>query len=348
MAHELHIEDGKAAMMYVGEVPWHGLGTPLSNPPSAEEAIKAASLDWRVVKKEIYAKDGQVWYRVPEQHALVREDLWGTERCTLFATVSDDYVPLQNSEAFSFFDKLIKRKSATYETAGALGDGERVWVLAKLGEDIDIAKDDAVQRYILLFNGHDGKTSVRVLFTPIRVVCNNTLTWALRDAETEFRAYHGPSLHKRLDELGDQLDHMLDQYNSLACSFQKMVNTPMKNGGLGKYLEFVFPTPKRRNLTEKNFEEAVQENQRRRDCSARLFEIGKGNTNSAVRGSLWAAYNGVTEWADHHANYRNRFQRFRDLFFGDVARTKTRALGGALELIGDFKTHQPPIDPSTN
>lgn len=348
MAHQLHFEDGEAAMMYVGEVPWHRLGTRLENPPTSAEAIKAAKLDWQVVKKPLYAKDDATWYRVPEQYALVREDQWGKEDCTLFATVSDSYQPLQNSEAFSFFDDLIMRKVATYETAGALGKGERVWVLAKLGDDYDVAPNDAVQRYILLFNGHDAQTSVRVLFTPTRVVCHNTLTWALRDAKTQFRAYHGRNMHKRLEQIRTGLDDMLAQYDDLTRSFTSMVKVQMHNGALGQYLDHVFPTPQRRNLTERRYEEVVQETKQRRKRCADLFESGAGNDNPSVRGTLWAAYNGVTEWADHGYNHDSPAQRFRELFFGDIARTKARALERALEIIGGSDAAKTAIKSAQN
>src|SRR6266496_2105935 len=126
MAHELMFKGGNAAMMYVGEVPWHGLGQQLKDPPTAEEAIKAAGLDWRVGLKPVCTMSGGIWYEISDKYAIVREDLWGSERCPIFATVKGTYVPLQNDEAFGFFDGLIDRKLATYETAGALGEGERV------------------------------------------------------------------------------------------------------------------------------------------------------------------------------------------------------------------------------
>ena len=89
--------------------------------------------------------------------------------------VSNRYVPLQNIEAFSFFEPFIHNGWAQFHTAGALGNGERVWVLAKLDGQIVIGKDDAIDRYLLLSNKHDGTGAVSIRFTPIRVVCQNTL-----------------------------------------------------------------------------------------------------------------------------------------------------------------------------
>jgi phage/plasmid-like protein (TIGR03299 family) len=338
MAHELMFKDRSAAMMYVGEVPWHGLGQQLDAPPTAEEGIKAAGLNWRVAKKPIYAMSEGIWYEIPDRYAIVREDLWGvSEQCPIFATVSENYVPLQNDESFRFFDGLIDRKLATYETAGALGEGERVWVVAKLKEDICIAGKDQVQRYILLANGHNAATAVRIILTPIRVVCQNTLTMAVKTAKAEFRVHHGAGMHKKLDAARGQLDAVLRQYELLADRFGEMVKHSMPNQDLQKYLDMVFPLPNRGRLSERNYEAAIVEVESRKKGCAELFEIGKGNAEPGVRGSLWAAYNGVTDWADHTMGFRNRYQRFNSLFFGEAGRIKTRALRNALELIGDTK-----------
>jgi phage/plasmid-like protein (TIGR03299 family) len=339
MAHELMFkDDGSAAMMYVGEVPWHGLGQQLDAPPTAEEGIKAARLDWRVAKKSIYAMSEGVWYEIPDRYAVVREDLWGSEQCPIFATVSENYVPLQNNEAFRFFDGLIDRRLATYETAGALGEGERVWVMAKLKEDICIGGKDEVQRYILLANGHNAATAVRIILTPIRVVCQNTLTWAVETGMAEFRVHHGADMHKKLDAARGQLDAVLRQYELLAERFGEMVKHSMPNQDFQKYLDLVFPLPTRGRLSERNYDAAIAEVECRKKGCAELFESGKGNTEPGIRGSLWAAYNGVTDWADHRMRFRSPYQRFNSIFFGESGRIKTRALRNALELIGDTKT----------
>jgi phage/plasmid-like protein (TIGR03299 family) len=339
MAHKLMFKDGEAAMMYVGEVPWHGLGQQLAQPPTAQEAIKAAHLDSRVAKKPTYVMSEGTWYQLPNSYVIVREDLWGKENCPIFATVSESYVPLQNEEAFSFFDGLIEGKFATYETAGALGNGERVWVVAKLKEDICIGGKDEVQRYILLANGHNAATAVRIILTPIRVVCQNTLSCALEEGKNSgFHAYHRPDMHKKLDAAREKLDAILRQYEVLADRFSVMVKQAMRQKELERYLEVVFPLPPRGRWLEHNYEAVVAEVERRRNGCAKLFENGRGNTEAPVRGSLWAAYNGVADWTDHKKGFTNRYQRLNSLFFGEAAHIKSRALRHALELIADAKT----------
>ena len=187
MAHEIYIKkDGKAAMMYVGEDPWHGLGTKLVNPPTSLEAIRAAGLDWEVDKFPLFAqfgKDRQFMKKV-DRYALMPVDRIESPDCPVLGVVGQDYGIVQNRDAFTFFDPIISEKLATYETAGALGEGERVWVLAKLPGDIVVHKDDKVIKYLLLVNSHTGMASVQIKLTPVRVVCNNTLTMALSFGES--------------------------------------------------------------------------------------------------------------------------------------------------------------------
>jgi phage/plasmid-like protein (TIGR03299 family) len=335
MAHDLNFSGGKAAMMSVGEMPWHGLGQILEEPPTAQDAIRLSGLDWKVVKKPIFAMEGSTYYGIPKRFALVREDLWGQENCPIFAMVADTYEPLQNTEAFSFFDDLVCRKAATYETAGALGQGERVWVMAKLKKEIVIAGRDKLDPFILLANGHNAATAIRIMLTPVRVVCQNTLNYAFRTSNNEFRVHHGRGMHKKLDNVREQLDCILAQYEALADRFEVMAKRQMTGTDLMAYLECVFPTPDPDRLSERSYEKAVAEVESRRAATMRLFEEGQGNSEPVIRGSLWAAYNGVTEWADHRMPFSSRFQRFNSLFFGEASRVKSRALSQALYLIGD-------------
>jgi len=338
MGHDLLIKDGTAAMMYVGDVPWHGLGQRLTSPPTAEEAIKAAGLDWRVSLKPVCAMADGIWYEIPDRYAVVREDKWGLEECPIFATVSENYTPLQNSEAFSFFDGLISTKRATYETAGALGQGERVWVMAKLKKDIVVAGKEKLEPYIMLANGHNAATAVRVILTPVRVVCQNTLNWAMQTTKSEFRVNHGRNMHRKLETVSVQIDEIVRQYEVLGQQFSKMAQHSMVSDALPKYMETVFPIPEQGRYSDRNYERMVDEVVARRALCSNLFETGRGNSEPGIRGSLWAAYNGVTDWADHRMRYKSRFQRFNSLFFGESAAAKRRALSGALKLLGDVKS----------
>jgi phage/plasmid-like protein (TIGR03299 family) len=123
---------------------------------------------------------------VPNTYATVRNDTGD-----ILGVVGSRYQPIQNREAFSFFDALVGSDEAMYHTAGVLGKGERIWIMAKLPNYIQVGKKDIVDKYLLLINSsHDGSTVVRAKLTPIRVVCNNTLSVALSGTEQEVRVRH--------------------------------------------------------------------------------------------------------------------------------------------------------------
>jgi phage/plasmid-like protein (TIGR03299 family) len=338
MAHELHFENGEAAMMYVGDVPWHGLGTRLETPPkTAEAAIRAARLDWEVGLKPVFAGEKGRFYRIPDRQAVVRLDKWGEEDCPVYGLVGAGYTPLQNISAFEFFDPVVGSGSVSYETAGSLGQGERVWVLAAVkGEKSQFAVKgiDVVQKYLLLSNGHDGRTAVQVRFTPVRVVCQNTLSYALKDKADLFRIYHDSRMHRRLDDAQEKVREILGHYDDIEKWCHQFAACEMVEKRLEQYLTGVFPEPARkRGQTDKSFAEAIIKVKGLRDDTTRLFCEGKGNDVPGIRGTLWAAYNGVTELVDHHWHYNSPWQRMNSVCFGDGERLKHRAFDQACAML---------------
>jgi phage/plasmid-like protein (TIGR03299 family) len=178
MAHELCSVNGRTSMMYVGEVPWHGLGTKLTSPATAREAITAAGLDYEVTLTDLITTDG---IPVNGKVAVVRDDTRD-----VLGVVGGRYQPIQNRECFSFLDAVVADGGLRYHTAGALRKGEVVWMLAKLPGIIRVRfSQDVSEKYLLLTNSHDGSSSLRVFFTAIRVVCANTLSMANREGDGE-------------------------------------------------------------------------------------------------------------------------------------------------------------------
>jgi phage/plasmid-like protein (TIGR03299 family) len=325
MAHELEIRNGQASMFYVGEVPWHGLGTKLDRPATAAKAIEAARLNWRVSKKAIYAEDHEQSLRVSETFAIVRDDLWGKPDCPVLGIVKKGYRPLQNAEAFAFFDPIVGEGAAIYHTAGALRGGERIWLLAKLPDQIVVTGDDVAEKYLLLSNSHDGQGAVQVKFTPVRVVCKNTLTLALADGPT-VRVAHTKSMEERLKQAHRLLGIVDKGFNNLGEAFRAMCKLSLDNAKLSEYLAEVFPTPK-----DAENQRSVAKVQEQREWSHYFFEQGKGNDRPGVRGTLWAAYNGVTELIDHRQLQQSDDRRLDAVWFGDGYHVKGRALRIARE-----------------
>jgi phage/plasmid-like protein (TIGR03299 family) len=169
-------------MFYVGETPWHGLGVQLESAPTTREAIVAAGLDWEVGQKELWTVQSNPDVFDSNLYADQKVPALANYRTTdgrILGVVGPGTHPLQNRDAFAFFDPFLASGDAVLETAGSLRDGERIWALARINRDPSVVvPGDEVLKYLLLSNSHDGKVAVRVGFTPIRVVCANTLALA--------------------------------------------------------------------------------------------------------------------------------------------------------------------------
>ena len=174
---------------------------------------------------------------LPEGH---RADLFEPE--IVLGIVTERYEPLQNIEAFSFFDPIVDQKSATFETAGALDNGERVWVLAKMPEVIEVVRGDNCEKYLLLSNTHTGQGSVIVKFTAVRVVCQNTLMLSLQDGQHAFRVRHSRKMSECLAEVGELIAAANAAYMKAAEDFRRIAKFKIKNEAmLDSYLKALFP-----------------------------------------------------------------------------------------------------------
>ena len=182
-------------MFYVREKPWHGLGTEVKEAPTSADALVYAGLDWIVDQKNVYAEDGALisGYKV---------NLRSTDNATL-GIVSDRYKVVQNEDAFQFTDDLLGA-GVTYETAGSLQGGRKVWMLARMPQRYIIAGDE-IAPYLVVISSHDGSSGVKVAMTPIRVVCQNTLNLALGSAKRVWTTKHTENVMSRVHEARETL-----------------------------------------------------------------------------------------------------------------------------------------------
>jgi len=317
MSHNLNIVNGVASMMYVGETPWHTLGTKLDKPATASEAIQAAGLGFHVEKMPLRIAVHNI--PVTDHYATVRIDTM-----QVLGVVGSRYTPIQNKDAFSTFDALVGEGSAIYHTAGALGKGERIWILAKLPEYIRVNKHDIVEPFLLLTNTHDGSSAVTVKLTPIRVVCENTLSVALQGTEQEVHIRHTTQAEEKLKQaheilgLSNKLFEILGQY--YVGMSQKMINATM----FTQYLNQIFPEPiftLQSNRT-KEIHERIME----------LSEVGVGAELS--RGTLWGAYNAVTEYVDHiRLQSKSSSMRLKSMWYGTGDALKKKAFTRAIAML---------------
>ncbi len=167
----------------------------------------------------------------------------------MLGVVSQGYSPLQNQDAFIWFDFLLHEGDVCLESAGSLKEGKRVWILAKINQDpTDIIKDDSVEPYLLLSNPHDGSTAIWIQFTPIRVVCQNTLSYALSrrgkdlDLGKAFRICHQGDLQHKLDQAKTALDFARQQLAIATEEYRAMAAYSLNQADLDLYLSLILNT----------------------------------------------------------------------------------------------------------
>jgi phage/plasmid-like protein (TIGR03299 family) len=327
MSHELDFSKGKAAIAYTGDTPWHSYGTRFKKGFTSAEALEAAGLDYDVELQELSTPNVTC-----ESHkAVVR-----TDTQDVLGVVGNNYEPLQNKDAFRFFDALVKGKEALYETAGALKGGRQIWLLAKIEGQIDILKNDPINKYFLLTNRHDGLGSVTGRVTPIRVVCNNTLTAAMgKRVSEEVRIVHRGNVADRLEFAGLLLAKVGAFYDELAEVYRKFAKVQMKDKQMRTYIAEAL-RPYGGVKTEQEALE-VAKLQEEEGMSVRLqtevsnvmtlVENGRGTDIKGVRGTLWGTYNAITEYVDHHKTPRTGDEgRVQYIGFGTGKMVKDAAL----------------------
>lgn len=314
MAHNINRNNGKDSIVWAGETPWHRLGTKLPEAFTAAEALQHGGLDYTVEKVGLQTVDGA---KVPNRFALRR-----TDTKAVLGVCAGMYQPLQNRDAFAFFDGAFGKDKARYEVAGVLGAGERVWLLAKLPGEFEAVKGDAVSKFLLLTNGFDTNEPVRARFTPVRVVCQNTLSLALGQTASEVRVQHIGNVKAKLEIAGNLLRSAGVYFNETQDLFRGFAKYGMKQAELSGYFAEVITGDRSANVNElhpvtRNRILKVQE----------LNETGVGHEIKGVRGTLWGAYNAVTEYVDH-------FKTSEDLGYlvdGGGAKLKQRAFDVAKE-----------------
>lgn len=322
MAHQLvgiNRSTGEAPMFYVGDVPWHRLGKRFEEAPTTEVALKAAGLDWQVGMRPLFNELG----RQSSHRETFRQDTG-----SVLGVVGPRYHPLQNDKAFGIFDPLVQDGSICYETAGSLQAGKKVWILAKAaGGDIEIAKGDAIQRYLLLSNSHDGTMAIRMGFTPIRVVCSNTLSAAIGAEDSALiRVRHHAGAVNALENLRDIMDVANATFEATAEQYRRLAQCQVNAADIRRYVKVVF------GLTEVDADSTAKVNEMIGQIIP-LFEKGRGNDIASIKGSAWALYNATTEYLQYVKKARTDESRLTSLWFGDSAVLNRRALANAVDLM---------------
>lgn len=268
-------------MFSVREVPWHGIGEIVQDAPTSADAIKLAGLDWEVLSNPIYDNHGN---EIKGWKANTR-----SSDNSVLGVVTNKYQIIQNSEAFSFVDKLIEDKEIFFETAGSLNKGKRVWLLARM-PTIDILGDD-VDPYMCFTNTHDGTGAVKICMCDTRVVCANTLNIALSTASRCWSTKHMGDIDSKLYEARETLG-LAKLYNQeLANTAEKLANTTITDDRIEEILDELFPVD-----FEKDTQRKINNVKELKDNFMICYmmpDIAK------FRGTAWGVVNAMADMADH-------------------------------------------------
>jgi phage/plasmid-like protein (TIGR03299 family) len=308
-------------MFSVKETPWHGLGNVIQDAPTVDAGIQLAGLDWNVETQPLFVADGR-----PVTHkAVVR-----TSDESILGVVGPKWQPLQNREAFDWFQPFLDSKAARLTTAGSLSNGRRVWVMAEIGDPLTIVKGDEVRRFVLLSNSHDGTAAVRVGFTPIRVVCANTLAMAEhKGADSKLlRLRHSKNLKDVMEQVRDVMDLANSEFEATAEQYKRLAASKVvKREDLREYVKRVM-------LLTEDPKKPGELSKKSADTYAAIlegFDSGKGTDIRKVRGTWWNAYNAVTEYLSYSRG-KSQDGRLDSLWFGEGFKINEDALDVALEL----------------
>jgi len=314
MAHELEIVNGQAQMAYVGELPWHGLGTKVEADLTPDQFQKVAGLDWTVTKEKLMTPSGTV---VKNKEALVR-----SSDGSILDVVGTGWNPVQNSEAFEFFHEYVMAGDMEMHTAGSLKDGQIVWALAKTKESFELFKGDVTENYFLFSNPHQFGKAINIRMTPIRVVCNNTLTLSLsQNADQMVTVNHRKAFDA--DEVKQQMGiarEKMEQYKSMA---EFLGGKRYTSDNVIQYFNEVFGVPAKEKV-----DNVVPFTSRNAKIAFENLDTQPGA--NFAQGSWWTAFNSVTHMTDHLQG-RSNDGRLVSSWYGRNRKVKLNALDKAIE-----------------
>lgn len=312
------------SMAYVGQLPWHGLGAELDDNQSVDQWRVAAGMDWTIKSTPVRFPTTAGLAQFPGRNVLLRSDNQAP-----LSVVSDKYQVVQPADVLEFFRDVTEAGNMKLETAGVLDEGRKLWALARTEFDINIGQD-TLHNYCLLATACDGSMSTRAYWTSVRVVCNNTLQFSLRDRANGVSVPHSTTFKPGEVQSALGIDVVAESVQEYGDQVTALANRSMTEADTTELFEALvtktaFNAEGREDLTshqQKTVDELL------------TFSLGSpGADFDTAAGTAWGAVNAVTHHVDFHQRAADNNNRFKSAQFGDGARTKQRAMALGLELV---------------
>jgi len=300
-------------MAYVGEVPWHGLGTLVEEDISLDQFRVEAGLNWEVSKRPVMF-DGHVF---KDKFVLARD----TDDKP-YAVVSNRYKPVQPKEIFEFFRDLLEMHNMKMHTAGSLMDGGRIWALAKTGDVHKVLGTDRVDGFLLLSTSYDLKLSTLAQFTSVRVVCNNTLQQALAESSGRVTIPHMQEF--KPEEIHAELGIGRQQWAAFTGALDALAKIKLDTVKATEVIGKVFKLPD--DITQPDPDRLHASN------VIDMFQYQTATGADLAGSTAWGLLNCVTEYVDFKKRARGQGNRINSAWFGEGAALKQEAMNELLLL----------------
>ncbi|MBT2559867.1 DUF945 domain-containing protein [Pedobacter sp. ISL-68] len=337
MAHNLNFNDqtGKYSFFSVQQKAWHGLGQIVEDYPTSGEAIKHAGLDYEVIKAPLFTKGGTMSIdndgEIKESSEILLPNNFATLRTdtnTALGVVGKDYHIVQNREAFSFFDAIVGGgEGILYETAGALGNGERIFITAKLPDYIRVGNgDDVTEKYIFLTTSHDGSGSITAAFTPIRIVCQNTLNASLRSMSNVVRIKHTAGAKQRLEHAHKVMGLANKMSIELEGIFNQWAKVRVNDKEVKRLIQLALCPNKEtlEHLQKGNEDEISTVFKNTVEDAFAYAMLSDTQQMETTKGTLFGAYNAVTGYYQNVRSYKDGEAKLQSIVMGGTAQGKAQ------------------------
>lgn len=332
MAHKIDNSKGFNAFVSFAAPAWHNLGTVFTEPLTTEQALEKGGLNFDVLKlPNIHMLPNGIEIISEESFFTVRTDV----NKILGSKLGKDYTVMQNIEAFNIVDEILQSGTATIETAGAIDDGRKVFICLKINKGITVGSNDIVNQYLLIAISHDGTLSITVMPTNVRVVCNNTLTAALKGAQDKIKIRHTANAGSKLSEAMKVLKLINNNTAVNEDNYNKMKETVISPETMFAYFGNVFFNQDEINAMQsgkgaKDVLSTRKENVLSEVLSFANTGIGQNMTLKGSDLTMWTAYNAVTGYMTRK-KYSSANDRANSMLFGSAAETIEHAGVLALE-----------------
>jgi phage/plasmid-like protein (TIGR03299 family) len=328
---------------------WHNLGTVLQDAIAPSAALQLIGADFEIVKTPLYTSvpafaDAQMMLPIADRFALMRSPIANHDDNWHFCgTVGAAYEIIQNADIARLLDPLAEQWSL--ETVGAMKDGQELFFTLSLG-DWDV-KGEQIKEFFLVHNATDGKTGLTLAYTPVRVVCQNTLVSGLGAARVKATMSHregaGEELQMRMSLLADLQKAQLAGREA----FRALSEIVLKADVIDSMLSRIYAAPKETARLEtfkraqdagavdvsESFRVLMEESASKIDrmgamlveqaAVAKQLVVKHNDEHPATANTAWAVYNAVVEQADFGGRMTENAPQ--SALFGGRGKTKETA-----------------------